>query len=154
MQRWRQPHGLFLGIVLVVVLANYAAQIPYYLYLYYFPHGAPPSPTGTILLGLTLVWFLVGYAGLARGSRAGYWLLGGFLATEVGFYGWNMFVQVTHGYPPFLHLHASDPILFAVFGIGYLNLIAGIYFLYFLARHHRTLVVGRGVPLASDVKMG
>jgi hypothetical protein len=151
MQRWRQRHGLFLKVVLGIVLANYLAQIPYYLHLYYFPYGAPPRLSGTILLGLTLVWFLVGYVGLARGSRWGYWLLVAFLVTEVGFYASNMLVQVTHGYPPFLHLDISDPILFAVFGIGYLNLFAGAYFLYFLAQHRRTLVASGATASASGV---
>jgi len=109
MQRWRQPHGLFLRVVLAVVLANYLAQIPYYLYLYYFPTGAPPRLTGTLLLGLTLAWFLAGYVGLTRGSRAGYWLLLAFLATEVGFYSWNMLIQVTQATRPSSTCKSATP---------------------------------------------
>lgn len=133
-------HGLFLGIVLGVVGADYLAQIPYYLHVYYLRHGTPPSLPGTILLGLTLVWFLAGYVWLARGRRRGYWLLLTFLLCETGFYAWNLVNQVAHGYAPFFHLQTRDAVLFVVFGIGYLNLLAGIYFLYFLARHQRTLI--------------
>jgi hypothetical protein len=140
MARSRQQRAHFLWLVLVVVGANYLAQIPYYLHLYYFPHGALPSASGSALLGLTLVWFLVGYAQLVRGSVKGYWLLLSFLVTEVFFYAHNIFTQVTHGYPPFFHLQNHDPILFTVFAIGYLNMLMGVYFLYYLARWRRALV--------------
>lgn len=136
----RTKHPIFFAGMLAIVLANYLAQIPYYLDVYYFPHHAAPNLPDLLLLLATLVWFLIGYAGLARGSRAGYWVLLAFLIVEVGFYLYNMVIQVTHGYAPFFHLHARDPILFVVFAIGYLNLLAGLYFLYFLLRHRRTLV--------------
>ncbi len=124
--RWR---SWFLWSVLIIVGANYLAQIPYYLRVYYFPHHVAPSFSGTLLLGCTLVWFLVGYARLLSGSAKGYWLLISFLVTEVFFYAYNMVNQVMHGLPPFLHMDVHDPILFVVFGIGYLNLVVGFYFL-------------------------
>ncbi|HLZ23449.1 MAG TPA: hypothetical protein VKQ30_15150 [Ktedonobacterales bacterium] len=131
----RTKHPIFFSSVLGVVLSNYIAQIPYYLYLYYFPHRAAPAFAGSLLLIATLLWFLAGYIWLARGSRAGYWLLLSFLITEVGFYLHNMVIQVTHGFAPFFHLQSHDPLLFVVFAIGYLNFLAGAYFIYFLLRH-------------------
>ena len=136
----RTKHPLFFASVLAVVLANYLAQIPYYLDVYYFPHHAAPNLPGLLLLLATLVWFMVGYVWLARAGRAGYWVLLSFLVVEVGFYMHNMVIQVLNGYAPFFHLQARDPILFVVFAIGYLNLLAGLYFLAFLLWHRRTLI--------------
>lgn len=127
--------------ILAVVGANYLAQIPYYLYLYYLPHRALPPLFGTSLLAATFVWFLVGWLLLARrGSWAGYGLLLTFLLTEFIFYFLNMANQVAHGFAPFFHLQKRDPLLFTVFAIGYLNLIGAFAFIIFLVLRHRTLV--------------
>jgi len=133
----------FLWVVFCVVIANYLAQIPYTLHLYYFPHHVLPSVSATLLLGATLVWFLAGWGLLSHGgrlARGGYWLLLAFLLVEVVFYAGNMLTQVTHGYPPFMHLQQRDPVLWVVFAIGYLNLLGGVYFLYYLVRYHAALV--------------
>ena len=127
--------------ILVVVGANYLAQIPYYLYLYYLPYRALPPLFGTSLLAVTFVWFLAGWLLLARrGSRTGYWLLQTFLLTEFVFYFLNMANQVAHGFAPFFHLQNRDPLLFTVFAIGYLNMVGGFAFIIFLVLRHRTLV--------------
>jgi hypothetical protein len=127
--------------ILVVVGANYLAQIPYYLYLYYLPHRALPPLFGTSLLAVTFVWFLVGWLLLARrGSRTGYWLLLTFLLTEFIFYFLNMANQVVHGFAPFFHLQNRDPLLLTVFAIGYLNMVGGFAFIIFLVLRYRTLV--------------
>lgn len=118
----------FLLVVFVVVMANYVAQIPYYLRLYYFPHHAPPALWGTLALAATLAWFLVGFALLWRGRAAGYWLTLSFLVTETGFYLYNEINQIAHGYAPFFHLSNTDPTLWTVFAIGYLNMVAGVCF--------------------------
>lgn len=131
-----------------VVGANYLAQIPYYLHLYYFPHGALPSARGVALLGYTLIWFVVGIAGLALRRAAGYWLLGAYLVTVVGFYLHGLITQVTHGYPPALFLHLNDPILTVVFAIGYFNMLFGALFIVILARHYRALVAPPAATLA------
>ena len=126
--------------ILVVVAANYLAQIPYYLHLYYFPHHAPPAPFGTSMLVATFVWFLLGWLLLARrGSQAGFWLLLTFLLTEFVFYAANMVNQVAHGFAPFFHLQNRDPLLFTVFAVGYLNLIGGLVFAIFLIWRYRTM---------------
>lgn len=140
MLRAHHAHRLVLRILLAVVVANYLAQIPYYLHVHYVPHGAPPSISGTALLGLTFAWFLLGYVGTAHGRRDGYWLLLTYLVAEVSFYLKNLVTQVTHGYAPFFHLQTRDPILFVVFGIGYLNLLVGVYYLYYLLSHRPTLI--------------
>lgn len=127
--------------ILVVVGANYLAQIPYYLYLYYLPHRLPPPLFGTSLLLATFVWFLLGWTLLVRqGSQTGYGLLLTFLLTEVGFYLYNIVNQVVHGFAPFFHLQNRDPLLFIVFAIGYLDLVCGFGFIIFLVWRYRTLV--------------
>jgi hypothetical protein len=138
--RWARQRRVFWWSLVGVVGANYLAQIPYYLRVYYFPHGTPPSWSGVALLALTLVWFVAGAAGLAGGKRAGYWLLVGYLATVVAFYGYNVANQVAHGFAPFFHLQTHDPILFVVFGIGYLNFVAGVGFLAYLVWRRRALL--------------
>jgi hypothetical protein len=141
----------FLLSVLIVVGMNYLAQIPYYLDVYYLPHGAAPNLRGSLLLGATLVWFVVGWALLARGMRAGYWVLLSFLAVETGFYVHNVLVRVVNGYPPFMDLPARDGVLDAVFGIGYVNMLCGLYFVYYLLRHYRALSAGRpGTAMAQS----
>jgi hypothetical protein len=129
----------FLVVVFVVVVANYVAQVPYYLRLYYFPHHAPPAFWGTLALAATLAWFLTGFALLWRGRIAGYWLTLAFLVTETGFYLYNEISQVAHGFPPFFHLENRDPVLWAVFAIGYLNMVAGVVFIVALLAARRAL---------------
>lgn len=118
-----------LWVMFAVVVANYAAQVPYYLRLYYFPHHAPPALVGTLALAATLTWFLVGFALLMRRRPLGYWLTLSFLVTETGFYLYNTIAQVARGFPPFFHLANPDPILWMVFAIGYLNMLAGVVFI-------------------------
>lgn len=130
--------------ILIVVGANYLAQIPYYLHLYYFPHHATLPLLGTAMLVATFVWFLAGWLLLARrGSQAGFWLLLTFLLTEFVFYAANMANQVAHGFAPFFQLRNPDPLLFTVFAIGYLNLIGAFVFAALLIWRYRTLVAGQ-----------
>jgi len=150
----RANHRLFLWLMLAVVGANYLAQIPYYLHVYYIPRGAAPAWGGSLLLGATLAWFLAGYILLARGSRLGYWMVVSYLLVVVIFYARNMFTQVTHGFAPFFHLQTRDPILFAVFGIGYLNLIGGFCFLVYLAVRYRSFIGDQAKPAAPRALAG
>jgi hypothetical protein len=137
---WGRPA---LWVMFAIIVADYVAQIPYYLRLYYFPHHAAPSLFGTLGLAMTLAWFLVGFALLLRGRPMGYWLTLTFLVTETGFYLYNNIAQVAHGYPPFFHLANPDPILWTVFAIGYLNMLAGVVFI-------AALLFWRGMrPLAT-----
>ena len=129
-----------LGPLLVVVGANYLAQIPYYLHLYYFPHGTLPSAQGVALLGVTCAWFLVGYVGLALRRAAGYWLLLAFLLTEVSFYARGVIIRVTNGYPAFQNMQTHDPVLLVVYGIGYLNMVMDACFVAALLWYRRALI--------------
>ena len=139
----KRPLSTFFTLVLVVVLTNYAAQSPYAWHLH-----KSPAVSGTLLLGATLLWFLCGYFGLLFGLRVGYWLLLSYLLAVVSFYSWNIFNQVRHGYPPFMHLQERDPILFAVFAIGYVNLLAGIAFTGYLLRYRQALLSPKPPPQA------
>ena len=139
---------VFLRIVFLVVVANYVAQVPYYLRLYYFPHHAPPAFWGTLALAATLAWFLVGFALLWRVRATGYWLTLSFLVTETGFYVYNEISQIAHGFPPFFHLGNPDPVLWAVFAIGYLNMLAGVAFVGTMVVWRRSLTASTAHLLA------
>ena len=132
-----------LRVVVPTVAADYAAQVPYYLHQYYATRHAPPSLPGAALLAATLLWFALGVAGLCRGGACGYWLLVSFLAVESLFYLQTQAVQVASGHGALLYvLRPSDPVLFVVFGIGYVNLAAAGWAVCFLLRH-RAAFLGR-----------
>jgi hypothetical protein len=128
--------GLFMPVMLGVVVVNYVAQVVYYFHLYY----PARLPLGTITLGATCAWFLAGFALLRRGAKLGYWLLLSYLLAMVGFYVHNMVIQALNGIVPFFHLREPDGVLFVVFAIGYLNMLAGAWFIFYLLRHYRALV--------------
>ena len=125
------------SVAVGVVLANYVAQVPYALHLY----GLRVNPVGTGLLVLTLGWFLIGWWLMARRIGAGYWITLAFLVTDFGFYLFNEIQGWVHGYGAVFHLtRFSDPILWAVFLVGYLNFIAAGYLLWMLAARRKELV--------------
>lgn len=132
-------------LLLVVVLVNYVAQVPYYIHQYYAPHHFLPSVYGSVLLGFTLAWFLVAYKKLSSGTKFGYFLMLSFLAVEFLFYLQTQLSQFLVSHQLFLHVYRPDGVLlFMVFGIGYVNFFAAAYFIcYLLARrrafeHHST----------------
>lgn len=86
----RYGGGLPFSVLLLVTLANYIAQVPYYLYNYYFPYHVLPTVSSVVLLGLTLVWFLMGYFGLQKKYKYGYGILLSFLIVEALFYFWRL----------------------------------------------------------------
>jgi hypothetical protein len=114
-----------------IILANYAAQIPYSVHLY----GARAFARGGFPLAITLLWFLTGLVLLTRRPVVGYWLTVCFLLADAGFYTFNVIGGAVHGYGPFFHLWTEqDPLLWTVFAIGYLNLVAAAYILLHLLR--------------------
>jgi len=123
-----------LAVLLIVVLGNYAAQIPYALDLY----GTHFSLPGAALLGATLAWFLAGVALCQRGRPAGYWLLLSFLATEFVFYFHGQVLGMARGYGMvYILIHAHDAIVRAVFIAGDVNFIAAGYFAAYLVWRRR-----------------
>jgi hypothetical protein len=124
--RDRRPLLVLVGLV----LANYAAQVPYDLHLY----GVSWNRRGALLLGATLVWFGAGLVLLLRGSAAGAALLLSFLALEFVFYFRNEVLLIPAGYGLPYHLaHARDPLLWTVFLVGDLNFLAAGSFLAYVA---------------------
>ncbi len=123
-----------LYILLGITLANYIAQIPYDLYLY---HGLTGNPRAALLLAATFALFAVSFALLARRSRVGYAGMIIFLSLEFLFYFSNFIFSMMIGHAPFFQLANPNPILFAAFLIGYINLFASGYFLFDLVRHRK-----------------
>ena len=136
----------FLKSLLLIVLTNYAAQIPYYIHQYYAPHHFLPSLLGSVLLSMTLAWFLLAYWKLAQGKGWGYWLMLAFLTVEFLFYLQTQVSQLLISHQVLLHVYKPDGILlFVVFGIGYINFLAAVYFIVFL-RRHKQLFTSVGTP--------
>ncbi len=123
-----------------IILANFVAQIFYFLRLYYTPQHPWPDPKSALVMGSVFALFLVGDLLLLERRRGGYALLAIFLALEFSFYVWNTVGGAVHGFGWFFHLSEPDPVLWAVFAIGYLNLFASGYFLALLLFKRRELL--------------
>jgi len=83
-----------------------------------------------------LAWFLLGYWRLAARKPLGLVLAVSFLAVEFLFYLQTQIVQAATGNGILLHvLHPDDPLLFVVFLIGYVNLVAAPFLVWALLRH-------------------
>ena len=120
-------------ILFWVVIANYLAQIPYYLINYYFPSHLLPSPTAIILLGLTLVWFLAGFIAVRQRRAWGYWLLLSYLIVVVLFYLNSLIFGAAQA-----QVLNPNPILKVVFLVGYLaGIVCGIYAVMLLRNRRR-----------------
>ncbi|MHB8611474.1 MAG: hypothetical protein ACYDAL_03450 [Candidatus Dormibacteraceae bacterium] len=114
-----------------VILANYAAQVPYGLHLY----GSAAMTHGWVPLLITLGWFVAGLWLLIRATAAGYWLTLSFLLADFGFYLYNLIGGWVHGYGLFFQAwQLRDPLLWAVFMIGYANFFAAGFLLVHLVR--------------------
>jgi len=116
-------------ILFLLILANFIAQIPYYFHLYYNPNNLLTQAKAGLLMLFVFGVFLLASTLLFKRRVLGYWLMVIFLAVEFLFYLWNTVGEVIHGYGLFFHLNNPDPLLRAVFAIGYVNLFASGYFL-------------------------
>ena len=126
-----------LWVLFGVLLANFIAQVPYFIHLYYSPQHPLPDLRASLLLGSVFVWFLVSFVLLIFRQRAGYYLLICYLAVEFLFYLWNVISGVLHGYGLFFHLADRDPVLWVVNAVGYLSFLAAGYCLVLLLAKRR-----------------
>lgn len=126
MTRTRPPS---LRILLWFVIADYLAQVPYYLHNYYFRSHTAPSASAVVLLGATLAWFLVGYFALRARKRYGFWLLLGFVAVEGLFYLTTLVSGVAA-----LQMQNPSLIIKGVYVIGYASGIVAIGYVLVLVR--------------------
>lgn len=108
-----------------ITIVNYIAQIPYYLYNYYFPYHVLPTVSAVVLLGLTLVWFLSGYFRTVRKSKYGFALLVSFLSVEALFYLHSFLFGAF-----FFQMQNPHPIIKTVFIIGYISGGVACYYVY------------------------
>ena len=120
-----------------VLLANFVAQMPYFLHLYYSPQHPLPDLKSALLMGSVLGLFLLSFSLLVARRAAGYYLLIFYLALEFFFYLWNIIGGALHGFGLFFHLADRDPVLWAVNAIGYLSFFAAGYFLLLLITRRR-----------------
>ena len=117
-------------ILFLLILANFIAQVPYFLHLYYKPGmNLLAQLRPSLIMGFVFAVFLVASILLFKRTVAGYWLMLIFLAVEFLFYLWNTIGEVLHGFGLFFHLQNPDLLLRTVFAIGYINLFASGYFL-------------------------
>ncbi len=124
-------------ILFGIILTNFVAQVFYFLHLYYTPQHPFPELKSFLLLGSVFLLFLAGFTLLIKNKRAGFYLLALFLSLEFLFYLWNSIGQAVNGLGLFFHLRETDPVLWLVFLIGYLNLFASGYFLLLLVKNRQ-----------------
>ncbi|MDB5265453.1 MAG: hypothetical protein JWM39_166 [Parcubacteria group bacterium] len=118
-----------LRLLFWITIANYIAQIPYYLYNYYFPYHVLPTVSAIGLLGFTLLWFLVGYFGTLHGLKYCFSILIGFLSVEALFY-LHSFVFGAF----FFQMQNPHLIIKTVFLVGYISGAAAGYYVYRLIK--------------------
>ena len=119
-----------LKILLFVTIINYLAQVPYYLINDYFPYHILPSTRGVILLGLTFIWFLIGYVGTIKKKYVGYIVLVSYLIIE------GLFYVLTIVFGAFIfQLQHPNSIIKVVFIIGYISGMTSLYYACVLIRN-------------------
>lgn len=129
--------GRATAALVAAVGVNYLAQIPYYLHQYYLPHHQPPALLGTLALGLTLLWFVVGYWAYVANRRLGLPVLLAFLVVQVLFYGHAVVLGLLTGGGAVAQLTTSNRFLWVIFAIGYVNFAVAAYYVYWLLRNGR-----------------
>jgi hypothetical protein len=127
--------------LIVATLANYAAQVPYYIHNDYSPAHPLPGLRAVLLLGATLAWFAIGLAGFTRNRRWGFGVLISFLITEAFFYA----ISIASGAFIF-QLENPSILLRAVYAIGYASGAVAAYYAYILIRERRQPATGTRLP--------
>jgi len=139
--RQRSQKNKTFWVMLIIVLVNYLAQVPYYFHQYYGRYGFFPSLYGSIMLSFTLVWFLVGFTQTQKTNKWGFTVLVGFFVFEFLFYLQTQISQYLVSQRILLHVYRPDnALLFLVFGIGYINFVAAAYYIYYLFAHKNELL--------------
>lgn len=128
----QQLSAVSLRFLFWITIANYVAQIPYYLYNYYFPYHVLPTFSSFVLLGITLLWFLGGYFGTRNGHKLGYILLLSFLLIEALFYLHSLVFGAF-----FFQMLNPNLIIKAVFLMGYISGATAAYYACLLIRFGR-----------------
>ena len=118
-------------ILFWITLANFIAQIPYFLHLYCHKISDLLKLLNIPMLTV-LIFFIIAYIMLFKFKRVGFWLMFAFLLTEFLFYLFNVVGGAIHGYGLFFHIFDTNIILKVVFIIGYVNFFASGYFLIYL----------------------
>ena len=116
--------------LLVVTVLNYVAQVPYYLHNYYIPHHILPGVRALGLLGLTLVWFAVGFIAFTKKLKYGRIMLLSYLVVQALFYGLTVIAGA-----PIAQLQGHSDIIKLVFLIGYISGCTAGYYAYLLIRY-------------------
>lgn len=125
---WSMPWPVV--ALVVVTVANYVWQVPYYEH-FYGRHGHAPGGL-TVPLVLTFVWFSLGTVLLVARRRGGLPVLASFLVVEALFY----LVHNLSGAAG-RDLPAHDTVLLVASVLGYLNALASVAFLVWLRRVRR-----------------
>lgn len=125
---WWMPWPLV--ALVVVTVANYLWQVPYYLH-FYGQFGTSPGGL-TIPLLLTFVWFLVATVLLVARRRGGVPVMASFLVVETLFY-------LAHNASGAAgrDLVTGDDVLLIASLLGYLNAAAAVLFLGWLFMNRR-----------------
>jgi hypothetical protein len=118
--------------LVAVTIMNYAAQVPYSIHNGDFSAHRPLDVVrGTVLLGVTLAWFVLGLTGYMRKRRWGLAVLVSFLFTQALFYA-ATFVTGTFVF----QLENPSYLLKAVFVTGYASGAVAAFYAYRLTRDH------------------
>ncbi len=116
----------------LLILANFAAQVPYFFHLYYERQAAGISARSFLIMGAVFAFFATAAVLLFKRQRFGYPLMLMFLSVEFLFYLFGEVQSLLRGYGLFFQIHNPDIVLRIIYSIGYLNLFASGYFLYLL----------------------
>lgn len=116
-------------VLFALIIANFIAQVPYYLDLYAGPNNLLIQVRSFFVMLILLVVLLFAFWRLLKQTSLGYWLMLAFLSVEFLFYLGNILFEALLGGGLFHHLFYPDPIIRVVFAVGYLNLFAAGYFL-------------------------
>ena len=120
--------NLQMGLCFLLILANFIAQVPYFIHLYAGRQSLALDLRSATVMGAVFAWFLAGAALLLFKRRnLGFWLMGAFLAVEFLFYLSGSINGVRHGFGLFFQVFNPDPVLRTVYTIGYTNLFASAY---------------------------